>query len=268
MSEATMVFEAERWARRSKVAFAILLALGLIPLMMLLGAGVGVALSRGLGAPIRVQMLAAAGFALPAAYLAWRVVTEQLRFCVALLPDRVEVGRGRSCRRLPYEEVDLIAVPRTTRQRTWVRIRGRGVDAMALVAPEDLEPCVSALIERCPNAIFIDAKGQEHLPKQSRRPLRNLLILERRHWKRAMIYAIAALPMSVIGALSLWVILGHFLGWLPHGVTHYLSPKGVVILIIGGPALAFESSRSFGKARIARMERLDLAATGRFDDES
>ena len=272
MTESMQIFEADRWTRRSRFVLAVLLALGLIPLMMLLGAGVGVAFCRGLGLPIRVQVLAAASFALPSAYLAWRVILEQPRSCVVLLPDRVEVGRGWARRGLPPGEVDWIAVPRTARQGTWVRVRGKGVDAMALIAPGDLKPCVSALIDRCPNAIFLDAKGQEHLPKRSRRPLRTLLVLERRHRELALVFAGAAPASFLFGAFILWTVLAHYRGRLPPGVTYpgaifHEWPLLGVGCLLAGPGFAFESWRRSRKAREARMERLDLAATGRFDDE-
>jgi hypothetical protein len=133
--------------------------------------------------------------------LGWLTTTAPLRFRVALRRDTAELGAGLLKCVFPYDSVELIAV--ADEKEYGVGLDGGGWNAFVRLSPADEYACVGALRVRCSNALFVDRRGEDHVPAASTRPATPLGARYRRH--RSLMFA-AAYSSLLSGAIgSTWL---------------------------------------------------------------
>jgi hypothetical protein len=265
--EYPIVFETNPGTRRGEKALVGLVGCLLVPMLLMLSAMPGVLLACMPGASV-IQVICgiAALIVLPLALLRtfWRATVARLRFQVAVHPDRIEIGRGLARRVVASEDVDLIAVVFDGRHTWATEIRAGAFRALVFMAQETATACGLALQTHCRNAVFIDAAGVEHFPAESSKPIRNLLLVERRCFWRALGLA-ALVPIHILLTVYAVIVL---VDWA-NGVA---NPGRVSIgMLIAGflsPVTAWRAWVSYTKYRSAREARLAMEAAGKKDEDA
>ena len=110
-----------------------------------------------------------------------------LRFCVIFHRDYLQVGRGLVRRIFAYEEVDRVQAEREAGLRIG---SGRNTTTVSLDSEEKAD-CIAVLRQCCPNALFVDEMGREHLPVSPTCPERTLTGIEHHHRRKAWLNALA-----------------------------------------------------------------------------
>jgi hypothetical protein len=248
MSE-PIVFQTPKSTRRSEMLFFVILlpALGLI---VLISAFTGVILYSGFGVPMVLSILVGIWVPVWVARMAWQGLMERLRYDVTLGEDNVQLGSGRSALAIPYKDVDLITVPKS--EAPHIRIHGLRSKSLVYLSAEDALACADALRQRCPSAVYVAPDGTEFFPPESQRPLRNLLLVERRCFRIALLCFLAAPFSAAITFVSIAALFGQ-----PAGAA---APNRISLwMLIGGflsPWMIWQGWRNLRKSREARQARM------------
>lgn len=190
---------------------------------------------------------------------AWTGVIEQIRFCIVLQPQFLQVGEGISRIDLEYEAVDEVVVTNNETDGVGIGLSAHGRDLCVRLPVEQVTECFQALQARCPNAIFSDADGREYLNPDSEYPERTLLTIEK-HKRKTALRCLAALPFIVLWAA--FYLLQVF-QWLRGAIQ---MPQVAVPEIFIYAALSVISvlaclswtASAFSKSRQARWQRLEI----------
>lgn len=135
--------------------------------------------------------------------LVLRFLLHLTRFCVILHATNIQLGRGLSRLILAYEDVDIIRSGRT-RHGCFVRLQG-GKDVYVVRLSEgDASTCAEELRIRCPNAILIDALGNERLPPNPTRPDQVVEALLSHNRLKTHSYAILGAIFGGIAVVESW----------------------------------------------------------------
>jgi hypothetical protein len=169
------------------------LAVG-IPLMLLLAFGVGFLLFAAVGSVV-VGTVGGVLFALFSVRLVWCDAISRLRFDVIFHEDHVQLGAGLARLLIPCDELEMFGFTREARADC-VGVMWRGQQSLIYLPKTSVVPCLQALRERCVNAIYVDARGEEHLPPHPNRPDLSLQTLYR-HCRRFARTSAAAVAVSV-----------------------------------------------------------------------
>lgn len=204
MSESTgsdpLVFGGPGWKRVFGFVFFTLMVLALIAVFVIVSQ---------LEESARPMLYVVAGVV---AFLALLLVFGR-EYVVSYLQSRVEIGDairlrgGGLCQSIPLDSVDLIRVTNEDilsqdSSRVHLVLRA-GRTRRFLLLDGDEVACAEALHDHCPDAIYIDLAGREHLPSDTTRPLGVLDTLAReqaRQGRRALLSGIAALLFTVFAA--------------------------------------------------------------------
>ena len=117
-----------------------------------------------------------------------------LRFCVIFHRDYLQVGRGLVRRIFAYEEVDRVQAEREAGLRIG---SGRNTTTVSLDSEEKAD-CIAVLRQCCPNALFVDEMGREHLPVSPTCPERTLTGIEHHHRRKAWLNALAGCGAGIL----------------------------------------------------------------------
>jgi hypothetical protein len=110
--------------------------------------------------------------------------------------------------------------------------------------------CARLLADLCPNAVFCDQWGQEHLPTGSDRPLGALRTLAWKQHRRAWFYLHAGLVMSAPLAI---LLMGPWMGALNFSLMH------LWLVAFGAPPLFYLAWREFRKRQVTQREIAELS---------
>ncbi len=109
----------------------------------------------------------------------WRGTIEQLRFCVLIQPESLQLGSGIASSVVDYETVDEVTVLNDDLNGTGIGITTQGRDYSVRLSYENAVSCFRVLQDRCPNAVFIDADGHETVSVDHERPEDTALLIEK-----------------------------------------------------------------------------------------
>jgi hypothetical protein len=206
MSESTgsdpLVFGGPGWKRVFGFVFFTLMILALIAVFVIVSQ---------LEESMRPMLYVVAGVV---AFLALLLLFGREHIASYLQP-RVEIGDavhlcgGGLRQSIPLDAVDLIRVTNEDllsqdSSRVHLVLRAGRIRRF-LILDGDEAACAEALHVRCPNAIYVDLSGKEHLPTDSTRPfdvLNNLARERARQGRRAILIGILTLLGTVAGS---WV---------------------------------------------------------------
>ena len=91
---------------------------------------------------------------LMAAMLAWAWGHRRCMFFVALTETDLQAGRGPQ-KIIPYEILEIIVI----RSGNLMEFSGKKFTARVFLDPESQSECTSMLMQKCPNALFVDRLG-------------------------------------------------------------------------------------------------------------
>jgi hypothetical protein len=157
------------------------------------------------GAPLGVSLI-----------IAW-LRSRSLRFSLAL--DETCVQGGSFC--LNYNDVDQVSLDVLTLgvNSPAIEIIGRGQRVCARIGKEERVECAAILHQRCPDAIMVDAIGNEFMPDAPADPARVDRVALSRFRKKALNFSIAAVFFGVLSACVGYAALhGTLMDWYMFGV--------------------------------------------------
>lgn len=191
------------------VAFAVLT---IIPIVIVMSAvlafeGMKVSLLSGLLIVCTVTVLST--------WILWRWAVSRLRFCLIFYSDYLQVGRGLAKLVFPYDSVEIISLPLTVDEGTFVRVKCGIKSAKVHLSTQEVLECLSLLREYCVNAIFIDSKGREHPPENPSDYDRPLRVLERIYKRRLPFCIVLGLWFAGVCLASVWHLVSRPNGNLP-----------------------------------------------------
>lgn len=218
----TRRFATEATRQQSRRTYVLLLKLIALPILMIMGFLSGSFLTD--AGALRVLGLACSlvlGPLLP--WLALRALNRRLRFWFALRPDGLEVGPEKRGWQVPYEQVALV-------QESYfdgpveasLEVVAGSKGAVVLMSRDEVRACAAAIIERCPSAVWVDERGDAHLPaalegdrnrtsEAARRAVDNLAVLRGRYAQ-----ATAGIGgLALVCLIGLAAVVGSALGVLP-----------------------------------------------------
>jgi hypothetical protein len=249
-------FETTRGTRISEKAIAFFFFIFFTPMAAMLSCLAGVFLLSAVGAPIVLAVMANIVLPLLIARYAWKRMMSRLRFCIQLGQERVDIGRGWARCSISLDDVDMVSI--VLGKNPCVFIQGPKVRARVFLTADVAQACADALRMRCQNAVYVDANNIEYLPAESRRPLRNLLLVQRRCLKIAMGLT-ALVPISLALTIGSIAVLYQRAQGIPN------ESRVTIGMLVGGflsPLLAWQAWKYFQKARKAQEVRALLAAEG------
>lgn len=261
------VFETPRLMRGDRL-LPIVLWTVLSLALPIMGGAFGAAAAGALGydklaAP--VGLIAAVGVLALCIRLGVRVVRNRSRYRIVLREDGVELGHGWTFMRLPYADVRMIRVgpANISKQAHWLELVAPRDRGRVLLAGDDVAACAGLLVERCPNAVYFDKDGDEHLPRDTTRPeqvLHTLVI----HYSRLFWGGLAVTALFGIVLIGAAILL---VGDAHTGKLGYSRWHGIVVLLFieaGVAASTFVSARKLRKARkaLAAVQARNSGSTG------
>ena len=128
------------------------------------------------GAPLIASVGLALLFLAFATRLTWKLCLAPLRFSLTIGKNVVEAGRGWLRCVFACDEVEMISMP-DKRKVHGIALEGGGRGAFVYLSPTAELICAALLRHRCPNAVFVDRWGNEHLPICANQPLLTLTAL-------------------------------------------------------------------------------------------
>ena len=206
-------------------------------------------------------------------WLGWRCVQRRLQFAVELGPTGVHFGRGLLRGSAGYEDVEIIRIEEDPGAKTdhashSLTIQARGKRRQFALEGAEQE-CAELLFERCPDAVYIDAFGQEHESSKTKRPLYVMDRLARnrvrRGW-RTMVLSLLFLAWGVPVSVALLVrILQGAQKWsmlLDYRVSLllFITACGFVVLFAGLARI------HKGRRLVAQATRLEALGIGELDE--
>jgi len=248
------VFETPRLMRRDRLLPIVLwtvLALAFPILGGALGAAAADALGYGkLAAP--AGLVAAVGVLSLCIRLGVRAVRNRSRYRMVLREDDVELGHGWTFMRLPYADVRMIRVVpvNITKQVHWVELVAPRDRGRVVLAGENVATCAGLLVERCPNAVYFDKDGDEHLPRDTTRPEQVLHTLVT-HYRRLFW---GGLAVTVLLGIPVITAVIELIADVRKGKTGFSRGHGLIAVLFidaGIAASTFVSARKLRKARKA-----------------
>lgn len=259
MTEQTLTFRTGLGTRLADSCVAVFLGLAIALLGLLLPIGVGKALVDA-GAPVWAVVAGGIVVVLLAWRFAWRLAVFRLRFRLVFHLDYLEIGGGWLRRRFAYEEIDEVRLPGLKEHGTWLKLWSGSTCVRIILDSNDVSTCWKLLGQLCPNAVFVDTQGNEHIRFNEADPIRSLLALERQQRRSYRRFLWAGTMLTVLGGLrtaaGVRALLGQMAGGLGIALTLFTS---VVLLSLGIGALV-HCWRAFQTARQARKQRLALTA--------
>jgi hypothetical protein len=215
------------------------------------------------GLPVAVGVIAGIFLSFGVIRSIFRLTMARLRFCVVILDGKIEIGRGWACHTSSFEDVELISVHNGDTASTTIQTINS--TSRTFLTAEDAQSCADELRKRCLNAVYVDAAGTEFLPAESRRPLRNLILVERRCFKISIGLALLSIFSALIAGMAVMALVRP----APAGTG---SPSNTIACLkyalIGAtsPLVLWQAIQYFKKAIQARESRKLLSAQGVQDE--
>jgi len=258
MSAEPIVFTTGRVTRIGAIFIAILFGVAsllFVPLGTVLAAGAVVVF----GGPEWLAIIAAVVMLMILTPVVWRVVAEQVRFCVVIRPRHVQIGRGLVRRVLRCEDVDEVVLLNDNTDGRGIGVRARRRDCNVRLPLDQARECFRALVAACPNAVFQDEDGREYVHANQTRPEKTLLAIERHQYRVGFRCLMACPPLALWAAFNTVKVIQWGRGVVV--VPAVAVPKLwlMTVLSAAAPLLCiWLASSAYSKAHFARAERLEI----------
>ena len=188
----------------------------------------------------------------------WTFMKGRFKFTLRVMPDRIEYGRGIFRETFPCDDVDIIRVKfEGTAEHVKLGIPGR---TWICRFREDSQRCADLLRAYCPNAIYIDVKGSEHLPANPGDPVQ---IVKR------LVGTIRSRGRWTLGGGVLMTYMGGSIAFArifgkppPESINPVFGYALFLVLVVGGPLTIKLGWQRLGKARKLQAKLSQLVDDG------
>ena len=200
--------------------FFVLLTVPVILIMGLVAAGFSAYMvvliipdDKFTGSPILALVVAVLVFAFFCC-LAWLGAKDRLKFTLRIGPQELSFGERPFRESIPCLAVETI---RETAERLYdphsyrVELTAPGIKWKFFFG-SFCGDCIEALRAVCTNAVFVDARGQEHLPEGTHSPIRAIRNLVRTRLRRATAALLLSIPCLAWSAVVFAAIIARIVG--------------------------------------------------------
>lgn len=142
-------------------------------------------------------------------FFTWLWAIHRWKFTLQIESKEIHFGRR------PFREsiscLDVEAIRETAEQNNdpssyWVEITAPGIKWKCFFGAL-CEDCIAALRSICTNAVFVDARGKEHLPSNTHSPVRAIKNLVRSRFRRAYTALFVSIPFFAWGVIIFIAII-------------------------------------------------------------